>query len=552
MQHRRILSLWFPRLQAERVFRADRGVSEAPLAVVANQGNAQVLVSLSVSAGEAGLLPGQPLRDAQAMCPELITRLQNPVAEAAFLKSLRRWAGKFSPWVAEDPPEGLMVDVTGCAHLFGGETGLVAEVEGDCAGLGLTVRAGIADTPGAAWALARYAGRAHSGRGRSGDDIDQEARATRSRAARRRHWEKGGPAPQTVPMTASAARIAPIGGTRTTIGALPVAALRLDDETVSDLVRLGLRRIDDLAGQPRAALARRFGAMLVRRLDQAMGVEPEPITPSKPPDHFAVRLTLPEPIGLEDDMLAALDRLLPRLTQTLENKGQGAREVRLEAQRVDEGTAVIEVGLARPSANPDRIRPLLAMKIGDIDAGFGIDRVRLVATRTEPIHAQQHRGHLDAAHDGAEKVIGGAPLDDLIGKLGARLGLESIIRLHPADSHIPEKTALVLGAAWSDPAGAWPASPGPRPVILWDPEIVTAPDVPDLPREFRWRRRDLSVVAAVGPERIAPEWWLDEPNWRTGLRDYWRVTTDAGEVLWLYFAHGATMSAGWFCQGKFA
>ena len=550
--HRRILSLWFPRLGAERVLRLEPGLGEAPLVTVAEISNLRQLAATSAVAEGLGASRGQSLSDAMVLCPGLVTRPADPGREAAFLGALRRWAGKFSPWVAEEPPEGLMVDLTGCAHLFGGEAGLLAEVEADCARLGLTVRAGIADTPGAAWALARYAGRASGAAARSGDDIDQEARATRSRAARRRHWEKGGPAPQVAPLAASAARIAPVGGVRAAIGPLPVAALRLDDSAVADLVRLGLRRIEDLSGQPRAALARRFGAMLVRRLDQAMGTEPEPITPAKPPDHFAVRLTLPEPIGLEDDMLAAVDRLLPRLTEALEDKGRGAREVRLEAQRVDQGTAVIEVGLARPSANPDRIRPLLAMKIGDIDAGFGIDRVRLVATRTEPLHAHQHRGHLDAARDGADRVTGGAPLDDLIGKLGARLGLEAITRLHPADSHIPEKPALTFGAAWSEPAQGWPDPPGPRPILLWRPEIVTAPDVPALPATFRWRRRDLLVVAAVGPERIAPEWWLDEPDWRTGLRDYWRVTTDAGEVLWLYFAHGAAMSAGWFCQGKFA
>ncbi len=551
MPNRRILSLWFPRLGAERLLRLDRGLTEAPLAVAADQNNMQVIVSLSAAASEAGLTPGQPLRDAQAMCPELITRLQAPLAEAAFLKNLRRWAGKFSPWVAEEPPEGLVVDLTGCAHLFGGEEALLAQAEADCADLGLTVRAGIADTAGAAWALARYAGRA-SGSSRSGDDIDQEARATRSRAARRRHWEKGGPAPRTPPVHAAAGRIAAPGQARQAIAPLPVAALRLEDQAVTDLVRLGLRRVEDLAGQPRASLARRFGAMTVRRLDQAMGVEPEPITPAKPPDHFAVRLTLPDPIGLEEDVLAAIDRLLPRLAERLEDKGRGARVVRLEAQRVDRGTAVIEVGLARPSANPDRIRPLLALKVGDIDAGFGIDRIRIVAPVTEPVHAHQHRGHLEAARDGAHRIKGGAPLDDLVGKLGARVGLDAITRLHPADSHIPEKTALVLGAAWSEPAQGWPDPPGPRPVLLWRPEMVTAPDVPALPERFRWRRRNLGVVAAVGPERIAPEWWLDEPDWRTGLRDYWRVTTDAGEVLWLYFAHGATMSAGWFCQGKFA
>jgi len=548
MPNRRILSLWFPRLGAERLLRLDRGLTEAPLAVVTDIRNMQVLVSLSAAASDAGLTPGQPLRDAQAMCPGLVARLQNPVAEAVFLGGLRRWAGKFSPWVAEEPPEGLMVDLTGCAHLFGGEMALLRQVEAECADLGLTVRAGIADTAGAAWALARYAGRS-GGAARSGDDIDQEARATRSRAARRRHSEREGAAFRPPPLETT--RIAAPGQTRGAIVALPVAALRLEDQVVAELVRLGLKRIEDLAGQPRASLARRFGSMLVRRLDQAMGVEPEPITPAKPPDNFAVRLTLPEPIGLEEDVMAAVDRLLPQLAERLREKGRGARMVRLEAHRVDGGAAVIEVGLARPSAEPDRIRPLLELTLGEIDAGFGIDRVRIVAPVTEPVHAQQHRGHLEAARDGGARGSG-APLDDLVGKLGARVGLEAITRLHPGDSHIPEKTALVMAAAWSEPATGWPEPPGPRPVLLWRPEMVTAPDVPALPERFRWRQRDLGAVAATGPERIAPEWWLDEPDWRTGMRDYWRVTTDAGEVLWLYFAHGGTMSAGWFCQGRFA
>ena len=548
MPNRRILSLWFPRLGAERLLRLDRGLTEAPLAVVTDIRNMQVLVSLSAAALDAGLTPGQPLRDAQAMCPGLVARLQNPVAEAVFLGGLRRWAGKFSPWVAEEPPEGLMVDLTGCAHLFGGEMALLRQVEAECADLGLTVRAGIADTAGAAWALARYAGRS-GGAARSGDDIDQEARATRSRAARRRHSEREGAAFRPPPLETT--RIAAPGQTRGAIVALPVAALRLEDQVVAELVRLGLKRIEDLAGQPRASLARRFGAMLVRRLDQAMGVEPEPITPAKPPDNFAVRLTLPEPIGLEEDVMAAVDRLLPQLAERLREKGRGARMVRLEAHRVDGGAAVIEVGLARPSAEPDRIRPLLELTLGEIDAGFGIDRVRIVAPVTEPVHAQQHRGHLEAARDGGARGSG-APLEDLVGKLGARVGLEAITRLHPGDSHIPEKTALVMAAAWSEPATGWPEPPGPRPVLLWRPEMVTAPDVPALPERFRWRQRDLGAVAATGPERIAPEWWLDEPDWRTGMRDYWRVTTDAGEVLWLYFAHGGTMSAGWFCQGRFA
>ena len=551
MPQRRILSLWFPRLAAERCLRRGFGVPGAAFVVVGEERNAQVLVSLSSEAEAAGLTRGQPLRDARAMCPDLQTKLQNPELDRGFLTVLRRWAGKFSPWVSEEPPEALVIDLTGCAHLFGGEEGLMVQVAEDCAALGLTVRGRIADTVGAAWALARFAEGARQG-ARSGDDIAQEAHATRTRAAKRRHWERGGPAPFDQHKILKKNSIARSGQTRTALADLPVAALRIEADTVAMLNRLGLRRIGDLAGQPRAALARRFGRHLVLRLDQALGVEPEPVSPARPPLHFAVRLTLPEPVGLAEDIAAALDRLLPALSAQLRAAGRGARAVRLECHRSDHTMGWIDVGLARPSASPDRIRPLLLMKTGEIDAGFGIDMIRLLATQTEPVHAHQHRGHAEAASDGAARLSDAMGMDDLLGRIGARVGLEAITRVHPADSHIPEKTSKHLAATWSEPAGVWPRPHAPRPLELWRPELVTTPeDGPELPARFRWRGRLFEAVAALGPERIAPEWWLDDPDWRTGVRDYWRVTTRTGERLWLYYAHGGTLSPGWFCQGGF-
>ncbi len=551
MPQRRILSLWFPRLAAERILRLEPGLMEAPFAVVADRGNMQVLASLSVSAQAEGLRRGQPVRDAQAMCPNLITRLANPLAEAQFLTVLRRWAGKFSPWVAEQPPASLVVDLTGCAHLFGGEEPLLEQVQLDCANLGLTVHAGIADTVGAAWALARYAGQGPQAT-RSGDAIDQEAWATRARAVKRRNWERGGPAPGTELRIDRPARIAAPGRAHSALAPLPVAALRIDDATATGLVRLGLRRIGDLTGMPRAALARRFGRDLVRRLDQAMGSEPEPVSPARPPLHFAVRLSLPDPIGLDEDIVAGIDRLLPQLEKRLVAKGHGARRLRLQLYRSDGTMQSVEIGLARPSASPDRIKPLLIMKLPEIDAGFGIDCLRIEAHVTEPVHARQHRGHMEAAADASSRLAANTRIDDLVGRLGARIGLEAITRLHPADSHIPEKTSHRVAAAWSEPATDWPAAPTPRPLTIWRPEPVHAPDTPALPVQFRWRQRSLDTAAARGPERIAPEWWLDEPEWRTGVRDYWQVTTGNGERLWLYYAHGGTMSSGWFCQGAFA
>ncbi|WP_043773458.1 Y-family DNA polymerase [Roseivivax isoporae] len=550
MSHRRILSLWFPRLGAERLIRRDPTLGRVPFALVRESGNMQVLASLSVAASRAGLRRGQPLRDAHAACADLLTRIEAPHREAAFLAALHRWAGKFSPWVAQEPPDALVIDLTGCAHLFGGEEALIAQVRQDCDDLGLSVRAGIADTLGAAWALARHAGRSAAS-ARSGDAIDQEARATRSRAVKRRHWERGGAAPPAPADQAPALCIAPPGQAHGALAPLPVAALRLDADMVAQLARLGLRRVGDLIGQPRAGLARRFGTGLVRRLDQALGAAPEPVSPVAAPERFAVRMSLPDPIGFEADVMAALDRMLPRLCERLERRGRGARLVRLEAWRADQGMEWREVGLARPAHDPDRLRPLLAMKVAEIDAGFGIDMLRLEAVAHEPVHAREKVGHLEAGRAVAARLSSNTAFDDLVGRLGARVGLEAITRRHPAESHIPEKAALTLAAAWSDPADDWPERRR-RPLLLWRPEPVAGPDTPEPPGRFRWRGRDFTATGAEGPERIAPEWWLDDPEWRSGQRDYWRVDTDRGDRLWLFYAHGASLSPGWFCQGAFA
>ena len=552
MSDRRILSIWFPRLGAERLVRRQPLLADQPVAVVEDQQNMQLITSLNAIAQDAGLQIGQPVRDAHAMCPRLMTYPRSVSAEARFLEALQRGAGKFSPWVAPEDGDALVVDLTGCAHLFGGEAKLMQLVEEDCTDLGLSVLMGLADTRGAAWALARFAGRA-AGSNRSGDAIDQEARATRSRAGKRRHWTKGGAAPVVQAQATDPKRISAPGQIYGALSLLPIAALRLEPEMTAQLGRLGLRRVGDLLGQPRASLARRFGRGLVMRMDQAMGSAPEPVSPARMPDHFAVRMTLPEPIGLVEDVVAAIDRVLPRLCKRLEDKGKGARNVRLEAYRSDHTVEVVEVGLARPSFDPHRIRPLLEMKIEAIDAGFGIDMIRLVALQVEPVHDVQAVGHMQAGDAVRKRLSEANALDDLMGRLGARIGLDAIRRFHGADSHIPEKAHKVLAAAWSQPhEGPWPKPTNPRPMLMWHPEPVHAPATPRLPETFRWRGRDLRRLRAIGPERIAPEWWLDAPTWRSGTRDYWVTDTEDGQRLWLFYAHGGAMSPGWFCHGSFA
>ena len=553
MKTRRILSLWFPQFGANRLMRRDPILADIPLAVVEERHNAQVISSLNTAATRAGLRVGQPVRDAHAMCESLVTRTRSRPAEEVFLQAVQRWAGKFSPWVAPEADDGLVVDLTGCAHLFGGEESLLGVVQQDCEDLGLFVRMGLADTRGAAWALARFAGQ-QAGSHRNGDAIDQEARATRSRAGKRRHWTKGGAAPPvTLGPEAEAHRIAAPGQSYSALAPLPVAALRLDPDVTAQLSRLGIRRVRDLLGQPRASLARRFGRGLVMRMDQAMGSAPEPVSPAKAPDHFAVRMTLPDPIGLEEDILAGLDRLLPRLCDALKRKGRGVRRVLFQAYRSDHDVQSVAVGLARAVRDPARIRPLIALKLAEIDPGFGIDMLRLEAVQTEPIHDRAPVGHLEAGAAVSAKLARHTAMDDLIGRIGARVGLEAITRLAPASSHIPEKASTTLAAAWSAAhEGVWPAPGNPRPLLMWQPEPVQAPDTPRVPQVFRWRGQTLRQTHAVGPERIAPEWWLDDPNWRSGVRDYWVTETEDGQRLWLFYAHGHLMSSGWFCHGSYA
>lgn len=440
------------------------------------------------------------LADARAICPGLATRPADLVREAAALAALRRWAGRYAPMVAGDGADGLIADISGVAHLFGGERALRDDLHARLARAGLTAASAIAGTRGAAHAMARHGG-----------------------------------------------EIVPEGALAEYLGKLPVSALRIDHATAGALARAGLGRIADLIGVPRAPLARRFGPGLVLRLDQLLGHQPEPVAAEAEPPHFSVRMTLPDPIGLQGDVMAALMRLLDRLCEKLAAHHMGARRVRLKLRRVDRGSVQVEVGLARPMRDPARIAPLFAGGLQEIDAGFGIDALRLVATITEPLAPEQIGAAAAPAslhHDDA--------LADLVSRLGNRIGFDRVLRLLPADSDIPERSFIIVPAAYSDPAPLPPRGGPPRPIALFPPEPV-ASLLGHPPTRFRWRRMGFTTLRALGPERIAPEWWLDDPAWRSGLRDYWRIETREGPRLWLFHTPQMPDAArAWYVQGEFA
>lgn len=434
------------------------------------------------------------LADARAICPDLATRPADLAREAAALAALRRWAGRYAPMVATDGVDGLMADISGVPHLFGGEAGLRDDLQARLERAGLHATSAIAGTRGAAHALARHGG-----------GIVADGRLAEG------------------------------------IGHLPVAALRVDHATAEALARVGLARIADLIGLPRAPLARRFGPGLVLRLDQALGAQAEPVAAQPDAPQFSVRMTLPEPIGLQSDVRAGLDRLLDRLCANLARHRMGARRLRLELRRVDHGAAQVEIGLARPMRDPARIAVLFARRLDEIDSGFGIDALRLSASVVEPMAPEQLGGGPAIRHDDA--------LADLLSSVGNRIGFDRVLRLLPATSLIPERSFLLAPAAYSSPEPV-PCRAGLlRPITLFPPEPVSAASGHP-PATFRWRRMRLTTLRATGPERITPEWWFDDPAWRSGLRDYWRVETREGPRLWL-FVTPQTGRGDWYVQGEF-
>lgn len=481
--------MWFPRLATDRALRLRP--LEAPFALTLHQANADRLYCLNDLAEGQGLSRGMGLADARAFCPDLQSRAADPAADARFLRVLARWATRYCPWVGLDGPDGLVLDITGAAHLHGGEATLTEDLNARLTRAGLQVRQGLADTRGAAWACARYA-----------PGIIRQ------------------------------------GQTRAHITDLPVAALRLPDATLTALQRLGLRSIGDVLALPRATLARRFGTALMMRLDQALGDQPEDVSPLPDPPRFAAQMTLPEPIGLAADVMAGTARLLDQVCARLTHHEAGARRLLLTLRRVDQASQQVELRLARPLRDPARILPLFERGITAVDAGFGIDQLRLDAPDVEDLPARQ----LSPLH-----VAGQDKLADLITRIGSRIGLDNIRRFLPADSHIPERAYLVAPAAYSDPSGAW-VTLRPRPIRLFPPEQISATG-PRPPRNFRWRRMSLSTARATGPERIAPEWWIPEDSWRSGMRDYWQVDTRQGRRLWMYHT---PQSPGWYVQGEFA
>ena len=495
-----------------------------PTAFVEKMRGAMRLCALDSDALALGLSPGMPLADARAQVPELRMFDIDPHADQNWLERLCDGTARYTPMAAVDPPAGLMLDIGGCAHLFGGEAALLEDAVARLQASGVRVRAALGDTAEAAHALARF----------SGPPAPDEAAAIRR---------------------------------------LPVAALRLSSDSEMALRRAGLKTVGDVAARPAATLAARFGAEAVDALHLLLGKAARPLGPRRVPPAIQIERVFAEPVARTDYAMAALEQMVAQACIQLGERAQGGRRFHATFFRSDGLAFLLRVETSLPVRDPPAIMRLFAERIDSlsdpIDPGFGFDMVRLAIPRAEPLAASQL-----ALEGGKAKESAGVAA--LLDALATRAGRDRILRLTPVDSHIPEQAQLALPAVESRPPAAWQAEPShrphdppTRPIHLFDPpqRIDVMAQVPDgPPHRFRWRRALHQVTRFEGPERIAPQWWkigdgqLEKPEYGQGkdaflTRDYYRVEDARGRRFWI-FRHGLYGSERsdplWYVHGLFA
>jgi len=540
-QPRRILSLWLPRLPIDRIKRevseskasgsreenaskrsgaSAKKDDDAPGVVVAKENNALKIYSLDDVAAHYGLDVGMPLANARAICPHLVVFDADEARDAQLLNDIADWCDRFTPLVALDPPHGLYLDITGCAHLFGGEAALLKLVCDLLTAQGFAVSAAIAATSICARTLTRHV------HGKIVAD-GEEARA-----------------------------LAP----------LPVAALGASEAITTGLRRAGLKTIGDVAARARYEITARFGAAFTTRLEQALGEGDGPISPRKPLPDYIVEKRFAEPILTDTAIAATLSKLAQMLVGAMAREGKGARQLTACFFRTDGVVRGIVVDTGQAVTRADVIDRLFRERLDalsdPLDPGFGFDLIRLSASRTEIVVQQQH--DLDAhVHDNDA-------LAALIDRIAARIGSQRVVVYLPQDTHIPERAELPVPAQQSLAAASqavWQprieAEPPLRPLRLFErpEEIQVIAQVPDgPPARFVWRRASHAVVRAEGPERIAMEWWRTDGKGLT--RDYFRIEDEAGLRFWVYRdglydrerdpQTGRPVQPSWFMHGLFA
>jgi protein ImuB len=511
---RRVVSLFLPSWPTDRLRRKAAKPPEAgtPLVTALPDHGRRVIAAVDAAARSAGILPGMTVTRARAFAPDLAIVDADPEDDLEGLKRLALWAGRrYSPLVAPDPPDGIWIDISGCAHRFGGEEPLLKDILRRVAASGTAIQLAVADTAGCAHAVAR-------------------------------HVPSGRPT-----------LIVP-GKVRDALSILPVSALRIEPGVADELRRMGFERIEQLIAAPRAPLAKRFGRQLFKRLDQALGQISEPIEPIFPASVPRVRRSLLEPIGTAEAFGQVIADLVGDLIPLLVGAGIGVRRLDLLFERVDGQYQSIRVGTASPVRDAGHLARLLGQKVDTIDPGMGVETMTLVAPLVEPMGPTQRTGLIDSGARGPD-------LEALVDALANRFGPGRLYRTSPKASTMPEREIGIVAPLAPPGKTGWDDD-SPRPARMIVPpepiEVIAAlPDHP--PAMFVWRGKRNRVSQADGPERLHGEWWREaghEADMPFAVRDYYQVETVTGGRYWIFrLGDGERSATGpmkWFIHGAFA
>lgn len=492
----RYACIWFPFLLAEFTARKTPELREKPFVLASSQRGRMVVDSINALAYQRGITPGMVLADCKAIYPDLQMVKTPPGRTVQLLTALAEWCIGYTPVCSIDAPNGLILDITGCPHLWGGEPQYVESITSKLQGYGYTVKIAVADTIGAAWGMARF--------------------GTQS--------------------------IIPPGKQLEALRPLAPDALRLEETVLARLKKLGLRQIGLFIDMPRTALKRRFGPELLQRLAQATGEEHEFLEPVKPVAAYQERLHCTEPVATAAGIGIGLEHLLQKICQRLSDEGLGLRQAVFYAYRTDGNIQKVEIGTSHPTRNAQHIARLFKDKIGAFEPDLGFEMFMLEAPTTEPVTPEQAALWEKLSHD---KLKMGEFIDRIMVKTGA----ESVRRYLAAQHYWPERSVKEAWPLWEKPTDEWPEIP--RPVHLLprpEPIEVTAalPDYP--PLLFRYRRNLYHVARSDGPERIEQEWWLASGVYR----DYYCVEDEKGARFWLFRAGPYDGQPQWFIHGFFA
>jgi len=497
---KRFVSIWLPYLATDWFILRKPELKNTPFVLCTPSHGKMIITSTNSLAEKKGIFPGMALADARAILPSLKNFDDKPQLVPQLLHRIAEWCIRFTPFAAPDPLGGITLDASGCSHLWGGDEAYVTDIKKRLQLRGYTANVSMADTIGAAWAITRFGKSVVVENGKHVHELDL----------------------------------------------LPPEALRIDNDTVIRLHKLGLHQIKDLLSIPQSALRRRFGSELVLRLKQALGTEEEWIQPIYPPEPYQERLPCPEPIVRIEGIEIALQRLLLQLCTRLQKEGKGLRAAYFRGYRVDSKTVGIQINTSSPSNNVDHLFHLFQMKLSTIEPDLGIELFLLEATTVQDHIPKQEE--FWKQNNGLDNQR----VNELIDRLAGRLGDSVIHRYLPDEHHWPERSFKNANSLVEQPTSKW-NSTNPRPLQLFSPpeRIEVAAPIPDYPPMlFRYKDKVHNIIKADGPERIEQEWWIQEGE----HRDYFAVEDEEGCRYWLFREghYDEEGKAKWWLHGVFA